>query len=828
MFCHADDVQSVQAGLIAGVFLLQCSPALMPQRGIWACAVLVVLSCAWLFWPWRPRRHNPAFPVVFLTALLAGALYADLRAQRRLSGFLESNLEGRPLIVTGVVASLPETTSGGIHFMFRVDTSSAPAGAHVPGMVSMGWFHPSAGSPAMTIQPGQVWRLTCRLKRPHGLINPGGFDFETWSLENGVRAVGTVVEDTGNSLLFMSSGFQVEKLRAHVRNRLLEQLEGYRWKGVMVALVVGDQSLIAQEDWKIFWATGVGHLISISGLHITLLAGLVSKLTRVLWPSVRVRWVAAWCGALGYALLAGFSIPTQRTLYMMTVVLWARVRGNSSSTSRVLSGALTLTFLMDPWAPLSAGFWLSFGAVSGLMLSGSYRVNQDAGWKSALHTQWVATWVMVPLLMVLFGQISLISPFANAVAIPVVSFLVVPLELAGSIPGLGFLLKPGHGVFQMCAGYLAWLGHFPWATWNMAVPSIPVLVMGVTGIGFLLAPRGWPGRWAGMLGLPVLLVVGPQGPGPGEASVIVFDVGQGLAVLVRTQTHALLYDTGPRYGMAADSASRTLLPALRSMGIHHLDGLVLSHRVSDHSGGLHAVLQALPPGWVLSSLMPGDAMLADAPHALPCLSGQTWTWDQVVFEVMFPARDEVWDKHLKTNDRGCVLRVSAQGRHVLLPADIGRSGERKLLERQAGRLSATVLIAPHHGSRTSSGNAFLEQVRPVVALFSTGYRNRFGHPHVETLERYREHHVRIWRTDQSGALHVDITDQGMILFPERALFPHYWEARGGDDQRPFRYTSQGQVEELSWFPVPIPTRSMLKKGCSALVWTHVICEMTRP
>lgn len=821
-------MQSVQAGLIAGIFLLQCSPTLMPQPGIRACAALVVLSCAWLFWQGYSGRRSPTFLPLFVTALLAGVLYADLRAQWRLSGFLDSALEGKPLLVTGVVASLPETTSAGIHFMFRMDASSVPPGAHVPGMVSMGWFHPSTRSPAMTLQPGQTWRLKCRLKRPHGLINPGGFDFETWSLVSGVRAIGTVVDDPGNGYLSLSSGFLVEKWRARVRDRLLKQLEGYRWKGVMVALVVGDQSLIAQEDWKVFWATGVGHLISISGLHITLLAGLVSKLAGVFWPSVRMRWVAAWCGALGYSLLAGFSIPTQRTLYMMTVVLWARARGNRLPSSQVLSGALTLTFLMDPWAPLSAGFWLSFGAVSGLMLSGAYRVNPDEGWKSALHTQWVATWVMVPLLMVLFGQLSLISPFANAVAIPVVSFLVVPLELAGSLPGLGLLLKLGHGIFQWCAAYLAWLGHFPWATWNRAVPSLPVLVMGVAGIGFLLAPRGWPGRWAGMLGLPVLLIVGPQGPGAGEVSVIVFDVGQGLAVLVRTQTHALLYDTGPRYGMAVDGATRTLLPALGSLGIHHLDGLVMSHRDSDHSGGFHGVLQALSPDWVLSSLMPGDAMLVDVRHAIPCVSGQHWTWDDVAFDVMFPDQDEVWDRHIKTNDRGCVLRIGAQGCHILLPADIGKSGERKLLERQADRLSAAVLIAPHHGSRTSSGNAFLEQVHPVVALFSAGYRNRFGHPHPETLERYRKHHIRVWRTDQMGALHVDITGQGITMFPERALFPHYWEASGGDDQGPFRYTLQGQVEELTWFPVPTPTRSMLKKGCSALAWTHAICEMMPP
>ncbi len=789
--------------------------------------MLLTLSCVGLFWPERhSRRRSPTFLWVFLTALLAGILYADLRAQWRLSEYLDSDLEGKPLVVTGVVASLPETTSSGIHFMFRVDATSAPAGAHVPGMVSMGWFHFPTGSPVTAIQPGQAWRLTCRFRRPHGLINPGGFDFEAWSLESGVRAIGTVVSVPGNTLLFMSSGFPVEKLRALVRNRLLEQLAGDRWKGVMVALVVGDQSLISQEDWNVFWATGVGHLISISGLHITLLAGLVSKLTSVIWPSLRVRWVTAWWGALGYALLAGFSIPTQRTRYMMTVVLWGRAQGNVLSSSRVLFGALTLTFLVDPWAPLSAGFWLSFGAVSGLMLSGSYRVNPEGGWKSVLQAQWVATWVMVPLLVMLFGQVSIISPVANAVAIPVVSFLVVPLELAGSIPGLGFLLKLGHGIFQLCAAYLAWLGHVPWATWNRAVPSVPVLAMGVMGIGFLLAPRGWPGRWAGVLGLPVLLIVVPQGPGSGEASVIVFDVGQGLAVLVRTHAHALLYDTGPRYGMAADGASRTLLPALGSLGIRHLDGLVLSHRDSDHSGGVHGVLQVLSPDWVLSSLMPGDPLLARVSHAFPCVSGQHWTWDQVTFEVIFPDSDEVWNRHLKTNNRGCVLRVGAQGHHVLLPADIGRSAERKLLERHADRLSATVLVAPHHGSRTSSGKAFLEQVHPVVSLFSTGYRNRFGHPHPETLERYRQHHIRIWRTDQSGALHVDMTDQGITLFPERALFPHYWEPRAGDDQRPFRYTSLGQIEELPWFPVPIPARSMLMKGCLALVWMHAICEMT--
>ena len=444
---------------------------------------------------------------------------------------------------------------------------------------------------------------------------------------------------------------------------------------------------------------------------------------------------------------------------MIGVVTLARFRDVPPAASPVLLLALAAAAAVDPWAPLAVGFWLSFGAVAALMYAGAHSVGRVGKLRAAIHTQWSATWALVPLLLLLFGQVSLLSPLANAFAIPIVSLGVVPLALLGVMPGLGWSLVAAHQLFAACAFALQHMAQWPVTVWTAPTPTPVAFLAGLLGLLFLLAPRGLPGRWVGSFPLLALLLMPAARPESGGVWMDVLDVGQGLAVVVRTRTHALVYDTGPRYSADNDGGSRVLLPALRALGVTRLDGLIVSHRDTDHSGGALSLQQGISIGWLLSSLEPTHPLVARMPRAMPCYAGQSWTWDE--------AR--------KTNDRGCVLRVSAEGRRLLVPADIEALSEMELLERSPEALAAEVLIAPHHGSKTSSTPGFLDAVAPQWAIFTVGYRNHFGHPKPEVVARYQAREIRLLRTDESGAIALAVEKNTLTVTRARARFPHYWE-----------------------------------------------------
>jgi competence protein ComEC len=596
-------------------------------------------------------------------------------------------------------------------------------------------------------------------------------------LSQGFRASGAVDDRDLPLLLGEAHGFNQElgRLRYWVRAHILATLPNNPWAGVMVALVVGDQSLISQNSWNLFWQTGVGHLMSISGLHITLLAGLVASGARLLYPEIR--WVTSvrWLAALGYSLLAGFSIPTQRTLYMIAVASlpsWLQVR---LGLDKSLLLALTAALLVDPWAVLEPGFWLSFGAVAALLLSDAHQQRRGSLVKDALRSQWVATWAMIPLLVLLFQQVSLVSPLANALAIPVVSLGVVPLALAGTLPGFGWLLQGATMLFSAVMSYLEWLVALPFTLWSPPQPSWVVFLLSLGGLAFLLGPRGLPGRWVGSLALLPLLFSARPVPQGGGVWMDVLDVGQGLAVVVRTHEHVLVYDTGPRYSDQNDGSTRALLPALRAMGVHSVDGLVVSHRDMDHSGGADSLVAALPPGFLLSSLEPEHELLKKVPHSIACHEGQRWQWDGVSFEILHPQAEALGEPGRKINDQGCVLKITAQNHALLLPADIEARSERELLERNPSSLAAEILIAPHHGSKTSSTPEFIQAVAPHWVIYTVGYRNRFGHPKPEIEARYGERNVIPLRTDREGDVQVRVEQNHLTVSGWRQSHRHYWD-----------------------------------------------------
>jgi competence protein ComEC len=466
---------------------------------------------------------------------------------------------------------------------------------------------------------------------------------------------------------------------------------------------------------------------------------------------------------------------------MLSVVALALWMGRLSSITHVLCAALGVVVLLDPWAVLWPGFWLSFGAVAVILFGGHGRIGpRETGFKANLktagRTQWSVTLGLVPLTMLLFGQVSLVSPLANAIAIPLVSFIVTPLALLGSLspaPLSGWLLLAAHAVIEGLAVLLAHLAHMPAAVWRAPAPQAWVFLLALGGTLWMLMPRGWPHRWAGAAAwLPLLLQI-PEHPEPGRFRVIAFDVGQGMALLVETAGHRLLYDTGPGYAPGADAGSRVLLPYLRMRGIAELDGMVVSHSDTDHTGGALAVLGEAKVGWLASSLPPSHPVARAAQRHLHCAAGQRWDWDGVHFEMLHPTADSYADSGSKPNARSCTLRITNGRTAILLAGDIEAPQEAALISSRAEALRADVLLAPHHGSGTSSTQAFLQAVHPSVGVFQVGYRNRYKHPKKEVYERYGQLGIERLRTDELGALSLDF-DASVETQAYRRQYARYW------------------------------------------------------
>ena len=816
-------------GFVAGCMALQMQAALVPAGQV-AAALVLCLSLACVA-RWRSVLLSV---LLVVSAVVAGFGWGDWRAQQRLSVVLSPDWEGKDIIATGVVAELPQVSEDATRFLLHIESSNA--GDSVPPRVRLSWYGtrnwsapgeegaaPDRRAGIPDLQPGQRWQLTLRVKRPHSLANPGGFDGEYAMLADDIRATGYVrtgkrAQNTPLGEAKVGFWIGIEQWRAAVRRHILAALPDARYAPVIVALVVGDQSGIAREDWELFRRTGISHLVSISGLHITMIAGLFATLWMALWrrsfglarwlrtplplrmPTPRAGAIAAMLAAFAYCLLAGMGVPAQRTLLMLSTVAIARLTDRNVPASLSLCWAAAVVAVVDPWAVMSAGFWLSFGAVAIIFLAAQMvldgqRNREAEGWwgryqrgfASSTRIQFAVTFGLLPMTLLLFQQTSVVSAAANGLAIPVVSFVTTPLALMGAALPAPFA-QPVLALSEMSFGWLVvwldWLARPTWSVWVAPVAPAWALLLAIGGVALLLVPgahRAWAWRAQGALLLVPMVLARVPVPLPGEFRVVAFDIGQGAATLVETAHHRLLFDTGPRYGDHADAAARVITPYLRGHGIEALDALIISHEDSDHAGGTETVIDAVPVRTMLASLPNGHTLhKVAAAHDVgltSCLAGQAWDWDGVTFEMLHPVRPPADGARVSSNARSCVLRIG-NGRHAaLLTGDIETAQEAALVAREAPeRLMADILLVPHHGSKASSSGAFLDAVSPQVAVFQVGYRNRYGHPHRQVWQRYVARDIERLRTDQTGAVVIETRGDVLEVQTARSMRPRYWSS----------------------------------------------------
>ena len=682
--------------------------------------------------------------------LLLGMLWTFFQLLGAIDNRLSSELEGNDVRITGTIANIPARTSSQIRFIFKPDKSQLS----LPDKIQVSWYKPLP----VEINANEQWQLTLRLKKVHGMSNPGGFDYEAWLFRQNIGATAYVRSSTDNKKIAEASFFSINTLRQSLINKLDKYLTNSPNLGLIEGLTTGIRQNISPKQWTTLSASGTSHLLAISGLHIGLAAAIGFFFFRWLWslrpknllliPATEFALIGSFLAALFYAALAGFSIPTQRALLMLIVLLIGLSSRRPVGTSSLLALSMLIILFIDPIAVLSAGFWLSYAAV-GLIL---YLSNNRF---PAPHWQWLKIHGLIafglsPLLLFFFLQTSLIAPLANLIAIPFISFIIVPLLLLASL--MLWLLEPLGAVLLHITDYLLsvfwpvldYLADLSFATYTLAPLPFYYFIPIIISTLLLLAPRGFPAKWLSIVGLAPLFLYTPLRPDNNDFWFSLLDVGQGLSAVIQTRDHTLVFDTGAKFSSSFNTGTAVVYPYLRHQGINTLDTLIISHADNDHIGGAEPLINLMPPHKVMTSAT------NKLPNSINCYQSQSWNWNGVNFEILYPNKNDVGSK----NNLSCVLKVSNQEGSVLLTGDIEKEAENKLIARYPNKLSSTVLIAPHHGSKTSSSAQFIKAVAPEIVLIPAGYKNRYHFPNNQVISRYKANDIAIFTTSEHGALTI--------------------------------------------------------------------------
>ncbi len=758
-----EPISQLALGLLMGLSMLRWLPALPSAAGwilLWLSSGVAIL--------FMKRTSIPGR--VMLAGILIGVMWGCWRAEKLLTLQLPLRYENKRVTVTGVIATRPSRRDRITRFLFSVNRLAGKAlpKALLVRLSVYGYGH----KPSLAV--GQQWHWTVKLKRPRTWYNPGGFDSRLALLRQGIGASGYVVLKAPHRLLSDKRyHYPLQNLRQWIYRHLSAALGKEPLGGIVLALVLGERDKISPQQWDTLRVTGTSHLVAISGLHIGLVAGLVFWLLKLFWGRLGlcIYWPAQKAAILGallvgafYSALAGFALPTQRALVMLGIVaihiLWDLPPG----FWRQLAWTLLVILAWEPLAVFSSSFWLSFTAVFLIGYSMGQRVHNTGLWWRFGRLQWVMALGLLPLSFALFQQASWISPLANFLAVPWMSVIGIPLVLLAAfislcVPALApTLLELSLWPIRLLWHFLTYLAQLPGVHWyhSWAHPWFMVLFM--ASILLVLAPRGLPARWLGSLGFLLLFFPKTAFLPANSARLTFLQVGQGLAVVLQTAQHVLVYDTGPQLSPTFSGGTAAVLPYLRSQGIQQVDAIVISHADADHRGGLNAILAQLPVKKLISSV--------DSPVLPPltghCRQGQHWQWDGVRFEFLYPSPQLA----RPGNAGACVLSIQVGQHRVLLTGDIEKAQERYLVKRMPAKLRADILSAPHHGSNTSSTRAFLNAVHPHYAVFSVGYANRFGFPHPQVLARYASQGIKIAETWQTGALTFFLQANQPLLPPQ--------------------------------------------------------------
>ena len=769
---------------LLGILLLQQLSFLPDINWCWALALVFSLP----FIP--PRYQLSKYTIIFFL----GFLWALFRAHLVLEVALPGELEGEDVLVTGVISSIPVIEKRMHRFEFDIEALEFKKLKRTsPGKVRISWYQNAQSKKQfesdIKLKAGQRWQFWLRLKQPHGFMNPGGFDYEGWLYQKKIRATG-YVRIKANEKKFAkmldekSQGYTLLILRQKLYESIMAASFKNQFSGILAALAMGERKGITQEQWQIFRQTGTSHLVAISGLHIGLLAGFVFFIVKRLWPylgtaalhlaSPRAAALISLLVAAFYAALSGFAVPAQRALIMLLIVMVSIFLQQKLQSSKVLGLALVAVLIYDPVAVLSPGFWLSFSAVIIIGFAAAGRIKFYHSWKAWGLLQWRISLALIPLLIFLFQQASLVSPFTNLVAIPVVSFVVVPMVLIATSIIL-FLPDMAAGLYSVSDSVLSGLWWFLSNLANTSLsyiyaskPSLLALCLGSIGFTLLLTPGGWPFKRLGIFFLFPLFYPVKNLPGYGEVEFTLLDVGQGLAAVIQTQSHTLVFDAGPKFNASFDTGAAVVIPFLRQRNINKIDTFIVSHQDNDHRGGVDSVLSQFKVEKLFSSFQMNTGEL--------CQAGQQWNWDGVGFEILNPIEKSSYHRR---NNASCVLRVKAGEDAVLLSADIEKKAEKDISEKFGKQLQSTYLVAPHHGSKTSSSELFLESVKPEYIFIPVGYKNRYRMPHKIVLRRYSKFNIQVLKTYQSGAISVCFGQKSSNKAPVEYRKNHqkYWNSQ---------------------------------------------------
>lgn len=745
--------------LLGNIFFQQFSH--LPKMQV---MFLVIIFTGIIFF--IPKKFFP-FKKLLLIFIIS-FIWTYLYAYHQLSWELPKKDEGQTVPITGYIESIPETTPQKTAFLFRLKKlNNQPA----HGLAKLSWRYNKE-----KLIVGDKWQFKVRLKQIHGLMNPGSFNYEAWAFQSGIRAEGYVVNSEENYLIkHQPLKNYINRLRQSLKEKLEAKIPQTNTSVWLIALALGERHNIPQEDWDVLRNTGTNHLMAIAGLHIGVMSGLIYFIVNFIWrriprlplklPAQHAASIAALIMAFIYSSLAGFIIPTQRAFIMVSIFLIVNLLKRNIPAWHAWGLALIIVLIMNPLTVLTESFWLSFGSVALIIYGMSARLFPKGIWWKWGRVQWVIALGLIPFGFWLFQQCSLVAFVANSIAIPWVAFVIVPLTLLGCLfistkISAAFLLLADKNLSWLWK-VLTYLSHFTWSSIYLTMPNIFILMLSCLGVILLLLPKGFPGRWFGIIWLMPLFLYKPEVPKQGEAWFTLLDVGQGLSAVIQTHNHLLVYDTGAKLGDNFDMGNSVVVPFLRTLRVKTIDTLVISNGENDHLGGAFSVLKQMHVRQIKTSV-PEDFFQY---HAERCLQNQSWNWDGVQFTFLYPSEDKF---NLGKNS-SCVLKVSTQKKSLLLTSDIDKAVEKKLVQDEKNNLTNDVLLAPHYGSKNAFEGNFMKTVSPNIVLYSVGYRNRFHFPNEDVINFFQKNHVLQYNTIKAGSIKLTIEKNNINIICFRKL-----------------------------------------------------------